>query len=224
MMIEKIIPWLLIKHTSIMTEKTITRIILLAAIVFAVSRIPNGLQAEPPVAAAEMTTFGEPAMGEVRLFAGTFAPRDWAFCHGQLLDIGQNQALFSILGTTYGGDGRTTFALPDLRGRSVVGVGSGEGLKPVELGQKIGASSAKVTIAPTTATDGTGGVAAPAQRPARPTRLDASMKKQMTAARPGSTPKTTVKPPPSTQTIDLYQPSTGLNYIIAVRGIYPSRN
>ncbi|WP_373398748.1 tail fiber protein [Algoriphagus halophilus] len=58
----------------------------------------------------------EPTIGEIRLFAGNFAPRSWAFCNGQLLAIAQNSALFSILGTIYGGDGRTTFALPDLRG------------------------------------------------------------------------------------------------------------
>ena len=59
----------------------------------------------------------DPLIGEIKMFAGDFAPRGWAFCDGQLLPISQNTALFSILGTTYGGDGRTTFALPDLRGR-----------------------------------------------------------------------------------------------------------
>ncbi|HCQ16454.1 MAG TPA: phage tail protein, partial [Cryomorphaceae bacterium] len=66
-------------------------------------------------------------LGEVRIFAGNFAPRGWAFCAGQLLAISQNSALFSLLGTTYGGDGRTTFALPDLRGRAPIGVGQGPG-------------------------------------------------------------------------------------------------
>ncbi len=62
----------------------------------------------------------DPMIGEIRMFAGNFAPRGWAFCEGQLLPISQHSALFSILGTTYGGDGRTTFALPDLRGRAPV--------------------------------------------------------------------------------------------------------
>jgi microcystin-dependent protein len=70
------------------------------------------------------------------MFAGNFAPRQWAFCDGQLLPIGQNQALFAILGTTYGGDGRTTFALPDLRSRASVHAGFGPGLSPRSLGQK----------------------------------------------------------------------------------------
>lgn len=75
-------------------------------------------------------------IGEVKMFAGNFAPRGWALCDGQLLSIAQNEALFSILGTTYGGDGRTTFALPDLRGGVPVGHGTAPGLAPVQLGQK----------------------------------------------------------------------------------------
>jgi microcystin-dependent protein len=70
----------------------------------------------------------EPFLGQLMLFAGNFAPRGWAFCNGQLMSIAQNTALFSILGTTYGGDGITTFALPDLRGRSPVAWGQGPGL------------------------------------------------------------------------------------------------
>ncbi len=75
-------------------------------------------------------------IGEIRMFAGNFAPRGFAFCNGQLLPISQYTALFSILGTTYGGDGRTTFALPDLRGRVPMHHGSGPGLDPIRLGQK----------------------------------------------------------------------------------------
>lgn len=76
----------------------------------------------------------QPMIGEIRLFAGNFAPRGWALCQGQVLPISQiqNQALFSIIGTTYGGDGRTTFALPDLRGRVAVGVGNGPGLQTTD--------------------------------------------------------------------------------------------
>ena len=78
-----------------------------------------------------------PFIGEVFMFAGNFAPRGWAFCDGQLLAINQHQALFSILGTTYGGDGRTTFGLPDLRGRVPLHEGSGPGLSSYRLGQKV---------------------------------------------------------------------------------------
>jgi len=77
-------------------------------------------------------------LGEIRMFAGNFAPRSWAFCDGQLMSISENPALFSILGTTYGGDGRTTFALPDLRGRVSLHPGDGPGLPSHRLGQRGG--------------------------------------------------------------------------------------
>lgn len=77
-------------------------------------------------------------IGEIRGFAGNFAPRQWSFCEGQLLAISSNTAAFSILGTTYGGDGRTTFALPDLRGRIPLSTGTGPGLSPRPLGQRSG--------------------------------------------------------------------------------------
>ena len=80
----------------------------------------------------------DPFIGEIIMFGGNFAPRGWALCEGQLLPISQNTALFSILGTTYGGDGRTTFGLPDLRGRIPMGSGTGPGLSPRRLGEKAG--------------------------------------------------------------------------------------
>src|SRR5215204_7495475 len=80
----------------------------------------------------------EGTIAEIRMFAGTFAPRSWAFCAGQLLSISQNSALFSILGTTYGGNGQTTFALPDFRGRVAVGTGQGPGLSNISLGEQAG--------------------------------------------------------------------------------------
>ncbi|MCK7594970.1 phage tail protein [Pseudomarimonas salicorniae] len=83
----------------------------------------------------------EPYVGEIRMFAGNFAPAGWAFCDGQLLSISQNDALFSLLGTIYGGDGETTFGLPDLRGRLPIHAGSGPGLTPRTLGQGAGTES-----------------------------------------------------------------------------------
>lgn len=88
----------------------------------------------------------EPFVGEIRMFAGNFAPRGWALCDGQLLAISQNDALFSLLGTTYGGDGQTTFGLPDLRGRIPVHAGQGPGLTPRPLGQKTGSEQETLTI------------------------------------------------------------------------------
>lgn len=81
-------------------------------------------------------------IGEIKLVGFNFAPRGWADCAGQLLPISQNTALFSLLGTTYGGDGRTTFALPDLRGRVPVGAGQGTGLNNVKQGEKSGIGKA----------------------------------------------------------------------------------
>ncbi len=80
----------------------------------------------------------EPFLGEIRMFGGNFAPTGWALCNGQLLPISQNTALFSILGTTFGGDGISTFALPDLRGRVTVHQGQGPGLSPYTIGQSAG--------------------------------------------------------------------------------------
>ena len=88
----------------------------------------------------------EPFIGEIRMFAGSFAPRGWALCDGQLLAVSQNDALFSLLGTVYGGDGRTTFGLPDMRGRIPIHAGQGPGLSSRPLGGRGGAESVTVTV------------------------------------------------------------------------------
>lgn len=85
-------------------------------------------------------------IGEVRMFAGNFAPQGWAFCEGQLMPISQNTALFSILGTTYGGNGQTTFALPDFRGRVPLGPGKGPGLSQYDPGQTGGTEVVTLNI------------------------------------------------------------------------------
>ena len=85
-------------------------------------------------------------IGEIRMFGGNFAPRAWAFCNGQLLAISQNTALFSILGTIYGGDGRTSFALPDLRGRIPYSSGTGPGLSPIRQGERAGTETNTMNI------------------------------------------------------------------------------
>jgi microcystin-dependent protein len=91
------------------------------------------------------TTVPDPFVGEIRMFGFSFAPQGWALCNGQLLPIAQNQALFSLLGTTYGGNGTTTFALPDLRSRVPVHQGQGPGLSPYAAGQAGGTET--VTLA-----------------------------------------------------------------------------
>lgn len=85
-------------------------------------------------------------LGEIRMFAGNFAPQGWAFCNGQLLAISQNDALFSLLGTTYGGDGITTFGLPDCRGRIPIHMGQGPGLSSYNLGTKGGVENVTLTL------------------------------------------------------------------------------
>ncbi|MGJ8725470.1 MAG: phage tail protein [Roseibacillus sp.] len=87
----------------------------------------------------------EPFIGQIQPFGFNFAPRGWAHCDGQLIAISSNSALFSLLGTIYGGDGRTTFALPDLRGRAPIHMGSGAGLTPRSIGQKSGLENVTLT-------------------------------------------------------------------------------
>lgn len=135
----------------------------------------------------------DPFIGEIKMFAGNFAPRGWAFCDGQVLAISQYSALFSLLGTTYGGDGRTTFALPDFRGRAPIHQGQGENLNNISLGQRGGAESEelrKVTVSE---------------------KLSGKTYETYTV-RSGS---------PNLYTRDPY---IGINYIIALQGIYPSRS
>ncbi len=89
----------------------------------------------------------EPFLGQIQAFGFSFAPRGWATCQGQILSISQNTALFSLLGTTYGGNGQTTFALPDLRGRAAIGQGQGPGLSAYTIGEVGGAESTSLTTA-----------------------------------------------------------------------------
>lgn len=87
----------------------------------------------------------EGTIGYIKMFAGNFAPRNWSYCQGQTIAIASNTALFSILGTTYGGNGTTTFQLPDLQGRVPIGQGTGPGLSTISLGQKAGVNSVTLT-------------------------------------------------------------------------------
>jgi microcystin-dependent protein len=89
---------------------------------------------------------GEPFLSQIEIFSFNFAPRGWAQCNGQLLPINQNQALFALLGTTYGGNGQTTFALPDLRNRVPIGFGQGPGLSPFLLGERGGSDAITLTL------------------------------------------------------------------------------
>lgn len=160
----------------------------------------------------------EPLLGEVIMFAGTFAPRGWAFCEGQLLPISQNTALFAILGTTYGGDGRTTFALPDLRGRVPLHPGSGPGLSTYRLGQKGGLETTTLTTE---------------QMPSHGHGINiAEIGTKESGGEPNAIgvlnssdrSSTTLSSELNPQPVDVRQPYQAINYIIALQGIFPSRN
>ncbi len=92
-------------------------------------------------------SISDPTLGEIAMFGANWAPRNWALCNGQLLPISSNSALFSILGTTYGGDGRTTFALPNLQSRVPRGQGTGPGLNPVSIGEASGYEQVTLSVA-----------------------------------------------------------------------------
>lgn len=179
----------------------------------------------------------EGTIGEIRLFAGNFAPRNWAFCNGQLLSIAQNTALFSILGITYGGDGRTTFALPDTRGRVVVSSGQGPGLTFRPLGGMFGTPTntlISINMPMHNHTVNCNNTAASgAQNSPQNAYMGVGPVDRTTGAavntRYAATPNTTLNPMAvgvtgSSQSFNNIQPSLGLYYIICMYGIFPSRN
>lgn len=171
----------------------------------------------------------DPFVGEIRMFTGNYVPSGWAFCNGQLLPLSQNTALFAILGTAYGGDGRNTFALPNLIGAMPVGVGQGQGLEPVEWGQAGGVDS--VTLQPgqmpphshavntAVAADNkapgsdrflapTGDGSAAYRGPSKQVPLSAAAVSLSGGGRPHNN-----RPP-----------VLAVNFIIALQGVFPSRN
>lgn len=172
----------------------------------------------------------DPLIGEIRMFGGNFAPVGWATCDGQLMSISQNAALFSILGTTYGGNGTTTFALPDLRGRVPVHVGTGPGLSTYVLGETTGLEHVSLTagnLPPhthpfsmpsvssaqnVTSTDPAGnypGNTAPNNSYGKPS--DGTMSAGNTGANASSG-----------QPVSVIQPLLTFTFIIALVGVYPS--
>lgn len=181
----------------------------------------------------------EGVIAYVTLFAGNFAPKNWAFCQGQIINIASNTALFSLLGTTYGGNGTTTFALPDLQGRVAVGAGQGPGLSYYALGQKGGQESvtllggnlplhthpmtvsakmpAASTVSGTTPVsavygpDESGAAAPYTQNP--PNALMQAYPAQLTT-----------NPTGSSAPFSIIHPVLALNYVICMYGIYPQRS
>jgi len=170
----------------------------------------------------------EPFVGEIRMFAGNFAPQGWALCDGQLLAVGQNDALFSLLGTIYGGDGRTTFGLPDLRGRIPIHEGNGPGLSNRKLGAKSGQENVPLTANqlashnhPLKASTNAGGESSPAGNitGASPS-VDIYAEENPTVALSPSA----IASAGGSASHNNIQPFQCVNFIIALFGIYPSRN
>jgi microcystin-dependent protein len=176
----------------------------------------------------------QPYLGAIFIFAGNFAPKGYQLCQGQILAISQYSALFSILGTTYGGNGTTTFALPDLRGRAPIGAGSGPGLGTIVEGEAAGVQNASILVSNMpahnhliNASDTGGGSASPKNAfLAQP--LDANQNPTTTynaAVAPAVTmAPTSVSITGGSLPLNIQNPYLGINYIIAMVGLFPSRN
>lgn len=185
----------------------------------------------------------EPFLGEIRLVGFNFAPRGWALANGALLPIAQNTALFSLLGTTFGGNGQVTFGLPDYRGRSPVGMGQGPGLTYIEQGEVAGAETTTLSLvqmpihaAPVSVT-----VSVPVVTTANNTSAEPGNTRHLARPTAGgddvplySTDNTTTTLAPFTATgttgpvggsqpVPLRNPYLGTNFIIALEGVFPSR-
>ncbi len=181
----------------------------------------------------------QPYIAEIRLFAGNFAPAGWAFCDGSLLSISENDALFALIGTTYGGDGQSTFGLPDLRGRVPIGAGQGAGLSNRAIGEMLGQETVTLTtanmpshshIGRTVVNNGNASASVPTASSSIATSgifsgrsflpnlsynsdtPDILLQTVTTSSVGNSTP------------IDNRKPRLGLNYIISLYGIFPSPN
>ncbi|WP_199757123.1 phage tail protein [Pedobacter sp. KBW06] len=183
-------------------------------------------------------------IGVVKAFAGNFPPRGWQFCNGQIVAIAPNTALFSILGTTYGGNGQTTFGLPDLRGRAPVGWGQGPGLSNYVLGEASGSENTSILInnmpahnhiATSTLALNASNAAATVSTPVAGNALAAGKDvntdtvSMYTTATPnvplaGGSVATTVGINGGNVPISILQPTLAISYIICFQGVFPSRN
>ncbi len=180
----------------------------------------------------------EGTLAEIRMFAGNFNPRTWAFCQGQLLSIAQNTALFSLLGTTYGGDGIVTFQLPDFRGRIALGTGQGPGLPGIILGEVAGTNTVTLLTAnlPTHNHPLTGAVNLQVNNDTAGLSDDATNKRFAATGNIFTAVATDLVPMApaqstlaagltgSNQPFSNMSPYLGMNYIICLEGIFPSRN
>lgn len=181
--------------------------------------------------------FVEPYLATVTTFAGNFAPRAWMFCQGQLLSIAEYTALFSLVGTTYGGDGQTTFGLPDLRSRIAIHEGQGPGLSNYVIGEMAGTESVTL-LSSNLPAHSHSVISFTPQQPASTATTGVNEPKNAYPAS-GATlynltsdggrmgPYSSLGTTPiagNNQPISILEPYLAMNYIIAVEGIYPSRN
>ena len=167
----------------------------------------------------------EPFLAEITIVGFNFAPRGWAFCDGQILPINQNQALYSLLGTTYGGDGRTTFALPDLRSRTPIHVGSSNGGSHL-LGQKGGEESHTLNTGEMPAhTHQAQASNSDADTPIPENNLPGNVLAQAyrTPADLSAMASDTIANTGGNQSHDNMQPYLAVNFVIALQGLFPSR-
>lgn len=174
----------------------------------------------------------EPFTAEIRIFAGNFAPRGWAFCNGQLLPISQNTALFSLIGTTYGGDGRSTTALPNLKGRAPMHPGRGPGLTSRRLGQRGGTEHVTLTEAQMPNHTHTmraenspfGSVQAPTSTRSLNVSAGTNAYQSNTSSNLVAMADQALPNTGGSQSHNNLQPFLAMNFIIALVGTYPSRS
>jgi len=174
-----------------------------------------------------------PYIAEIKMFGGNFAPRNYALCNGQIMAISQNTALFSLLGTTYGGNGTTTFALPNMQGRAPVHQGNGAGIDPVVLGEMAGEPSVTLTTGnlPAHTHPLSGATIAnsnPGETPASNTLFTNSAPNQLYATALGTgglnlAPQT-ITTAGGSQPHNNLQPYLAVTFIIALQGVFPARN
>ncbi len=167
-----------------------------------------------------------PMMGEIRMFAGDYAPRGWAFCDGQILSIAEHQTLFSIIGSTYGGDGVKTFALPDLRGRAPIHEGKGTSATATNhtLGEKGGEESLVLTTPNLPAHNHSVSVVEDKDKAANQMARPTGEKSFVVVNKNTSSTTTTTGNTGNAQPVKIMQPYLTINYIIAIEGIETARN
>jgi microcystin-dependent protein len=185
-------------------------------------------RARPLVAAPQESTAAEGYLGEIMLLAFNFPPKNWALCNGQLLSIAQNPALFSLLGTTYGGNGQTTFGLPDLRARVAMHQGQGAGLSPRSMGERSGETSHTLTPSELPSHTHVARGSSAAGSVAMPGNTVVPARNAAQIPQWGTTVDSALSPPAAMTNVGGNQPHGNeqpylvINYVICIAGVFPS--